>query len=97
MFLVQKDNDTVNVPDRQDATALVNSLNELDCPVPVRKQELVGTTIKTGSIFELSYLGRDVRVIGKDGVLKVVSWLLDLKCNDISIEGVDYEAVQGVS
>lgn len=87
MFIVQKDNDTVNVPDRKDATALINSLNELDCPVPVRKMELIGTDAK-GNIFELSYLGQDVRVCGKDGVLKVISWLLDLKCTDISVEGM---------
>lgn len=87
MFNVQMVSDVVSVLDRSDATALINSLNELDCPVPVRKSEVVGTSPK-GEIFGLSYLGQDVRVCGKDGVMKVVSWLLDLKCTDISIEGL---------
>ena len=92
MFLVQRGTETVNVPERTDATALVNSLNDLDCPIPVRKAELVGTVNKCGDIFELSYHGQEVRVIGKDAVLKVISWLLDLKCYDISVEGIPNES-----
>lgn len=86
MYFVSKGGSQVKVPQREDAIALVNSLNELDCPDLVKKQELIGTQIKT-DIFELSFLGKEVNVVGKDDTLTVIDWLLTLKCTDISIEG----------
>ena len=86
MYFVSKGGTQVKVPERADAIALVNSLNELDCPDQITKQELIGTVPKS-DIFELSYMGMEVNVVGKDDALTVIDWLLTLKCTDISIEG----------
>ena len=86
MYFVSKGGQQVKVPERADAIQLVNALNELDCPDQITKQELIGTQAKS-DIYELSFMGMDVSVVGKDDTLTVIDWLLTLKCSDISIEG----------
>lgn len=91
MFFVSKGKEQVKVPTRDDAVALVNSLNELDCTHLLSKQELIGTPVKSDSVYELSYKGYTVRIVDAENTLKVIGWLFELKCGEFSCEEIPYE------
>lgn len=85
MYLVVKGSQQIKVETKEDANDVISVLNELDCPDPSNKKQIIGGTPQ-GEKFSVSFMEKDVVVIGRESVEELLRWLLALNTASISIE-----------
>ena len=84
MYIVSKGKDRVSTPDKENAKAIVNALNDLDSYDAIAIRSIEGLAEKLDT-FTIEFAGYNVDVLGKDSVLQLTLWLLVLNCQSISI------------
>lgn len=75
----------VTLPDRESAIDLMHALNVLDCYESVTRQEIQGNR-EDLIIYEVCFLGKNIRVVGQSDCEKVINWLFTYGCTKASIE-----------
>ena len=84
MFIVSKGKDRVSTPDKENAKAIVNALNDLDSYEAIAIRSIEGLADKLDT-FTVKFSGHEVDVLGKDSVLQLTLWVLMLNCSNITI------------
>lgn len=83
MFIVNLENERVNVAERDDAKAITNILTDHNCMKAIRTQSIVGNKFKIDFSVEID--GTQIAVIDQEDVMTLIKWMLDYGCKDIEI------------
>lgn len=89
MFIVNLENEKVNVADRSDAKAITNILTDMNCNKAMRTQNIIGNKFTVD--FGVEVDGTQVSVIDQEDVQTLVRWMLDYGCKEIVIRRTEHE------
>ena len=77
--------DRVTLPDKKSMHDLMYALNVLDCYETLGKQEIKGNR-QDLELFEVTFIDRAIKVVGKADAEKVIDWMLTYGCSKVGIE-----------
>ena len=93
MYIVNKGNAGVSVPDVESASNLMYSLTDLGCNEPTYRQHIIGSDIK-GDRYIVGFMDRKVVAIGLNDAEMVQHWIMSLGCDSVTITRKETEDVR---
>ena len=91
VYVINKGNEKVTLPDKISATELVLSLTILGCCDPITNQVISGNR-QDHDLYEVCFLDKHVKVINQLDAEMILCWMLNYGCQKVSIEKLNTES-----
>ena len=85
VYVLQKGEERVSMADNKSLIDLANALFVLDCTENISKKQIKGNK-QALDVYMVSFLDKNIKVIGMADVEKVTHWMLSFGCKKVCIK-----------